>query len=375
MNIKQIKVEDIRRQTQFDQPDCGLGHACQFCPREAECTLDKPRHEKLLIESRLAHIDQIILVMANKGGVGKSTVSANLAAGLAARGYRVGVADADIHGPNQSRFFGFVGAHVRLSGRGLDVCAFEEPSLTYPVKLGSLAFLMEKDDTPIVWRDAYKHDFMHHLMGSFNWGELDYLIVDMPPGTGNELITLSDMLEGANVSALLVTTPQEVALMDSLKAIRFCQDRGMPLLGVVENMSGITCPHCSGEFHLFPRNALSQRLHDAGVSPLAQLPLDPALAWGSDAGMPDILGRPAGPIAKALEPAIQACIHYAHERSLEATAHSLHATLEDNLNSPELEAALQDMPEEQRDLAQQALRNLLDSEQQRIAGHALKGDK
>lgn len=374
MNIKQIKVEDIRRQTQFDQPDCGLGHSCQFCPKEPECDLDKSRHEKLLIESRLAHIDQIILVMANKGGVGKSTVSANVAAGLAARGYRVGVADADIHGPNQSRFFGFVGAHVRVSSRGLGVCDFEAPSLDHPVKLGSLAFLMEKDDTPIVWRDAYKHDFMHHLIGSFNWDELDYLIVDMPPGTGNELITLSDMLEGSNVSALLVTTPQEVALMDSLKAVRFCQERGLPLLGVVENMSGITCPHCSGEFHLFPRSGLAQRLDDAGVSSLAQLPLDPDLARGSDEGMPDVLGRPDGPIATALGPVVQACIDHAQDRAVETALHSLHGTLEDNLSSSDLEASLQGVTDDQRETVRQALKDLLDSEKNRFAKNSM-GEK
>lgn len=374
MNTKQIKLEYIRRQTQFEQPDCGLGHACQFCPKDADCVLDKPRHEKLLIESRLAHIDQIILVMANKGGVGKSTVSANLAAGLAARGHRVGVADADIHGPNQSRFFGFVGEHVRLTPQGLGVCDFEPPSLVHPLKMGSLALLMEKDDTPIVWRDAYKHDFMHHLIGSFNWGALDYLIVDMPPGTGNELITLSDMLEGSNVSALLVTTPQEVALMDSLKAVRFCQDRGMPLLGVVENMSGITCPHCSGEFHLFPRSGLAAHLAEAGVQSLAQLPLDPALAQGSDEGMPDVLARPQGPIAKALAPVIQACMSYAHERAAEAAAHSLQGTLESNLSSPDLEASLQGVPDDQRDMVRQALQDLLDQEKGRIA-ESTKGEK
>lgn len=374
MDIKQIKLEDIRRQPQFDQPDCGLGHACQFCPKEADCILDKPRHEKLLIESRLAHIDQIILVMANKGGVGKSTISANLAAGLAARGHRVGVADADIHGPNQSRFFGFAGEHVRLSSKGLDVCDFQHDTLAHPVKLGSLAFLMEKDDTPIVWRDAYKHDFMHHLIGSFNWGELDYLIVDMPPGTGNELITLSDMLEGSNVAALLVTTPQEIALMDSLKAVRFCQERGMPLLGVVENMSGITCPHCSGEFHLFPRSALAQRLDEVGIDSLAQLPLDPELARGSDEGMPDVLARPQGPIASALQPVVQACMDYAQERTVETALHSLQDSLTENLGSPDLEASMQGLPADQQALVRQAMQDLLDTENQRLSENS-KGEK
>src|SRR5690606_41102795 len=155
-----------------EQPDCGRGHACQFCPQEPECRLDKPRHEKLLIESRLAHIGQIIMVMANKGGVGKSTVSANLAAGLAAQGYRVGVADGDIHGPNQSRFFGFVGERVRISKRGLSPLAFSAPALAHPIQVGSLAFMMDSDDAPIVWRDSYIHDFMHHLAVSFDWLQL-----------------------------------------------------------------------------------------------------------------------------------------------------------------------------------------------------------
>lgn len=372
MEIKPISLEALKPHS--EQPDCGRGHACQFCPQEPECRLDKPRHEKLLIESRLAHIGQIILVMANKGGVGKSTVSANLAAGLAAQGHRVGVADADVHGPNQSRFFGFVGAHVRLSAQGLGVCRFQPASITHPIKLGTLAFLMEKDDTPIVWRDSYKHDFMHHLIGSFEWGELDYLVVDMPPGTGNELITLSDMLEGANVSALLVTTPQEVALMDSLKAVRFCQERGMPILGVVENMSGVVCPHCQGEFHLFPRGSLVQRLEEAGVKALAQLPLDPELARGSDEGMPDVLGRPLGPIAQALAPAIEACVRHAHANTVESALHSLQGALKENLASDELDAALQGIPDDQREAVRAALGQLLESEQQRLAASA-KEDK
>lgn len=368
MNIQHINLEQIKRPS--DEQDCGLGHSCQFCPQEEDCTLDKSRHEKLLIESRLAHIDQIVLVMANKGGVGKSTVSANLAAGLASRGYRVGVADADIHGPNQSRFFGFVGAHVRVSKQGLGICAFKEPSLAHPIKVASLAFLMESDDTPIVWRDAYKHDFVHHLIGSFDWGELDYLIVDMPPGTGNELITLADMLEGANTSALLVTTPQEVALMDSLKAIRFCQERKMPVLGVVENMSGITCPHCSGEFHLFPRAGLVQKLDEAGVESLAQIPLDPDLARGSDEGVPDILKRPLGPVAQAFVPIIDACIDYAREHFVDTAGDSINEALEQHLASPFLDESLQGLSDEHRDTVRQALTEMLGVEQQRLAGNS-----
>ena len=339
--------------------DCERGHACQFCPEEPDCRLEKGHHEKRLLESRLAQVGQIIMVMANKGGVGKSTVSANLAAGLAAQGYRTGVADADIHGPNQSRFFGFVGERVRISKRGLTPQAFTAPGLAQPIQVGSLAFMMESDDTPIVWRDAYKHDFMHHLIGSFDWGPLDFLVIDMPPGTGNELITLADLLEGHDVAVMLVTTPQEVALMDSLKAIRFCQERGLPLLGVVENMAGVTCPHCGGDFHLFPRAHLAEALAKAGVSSLAQIPLSPALASGSDAGRPIVLDAPNGIEASAFMPAVNACITQAKANFSAAAADSLKAMNQQAQQAPELEQALAAVPAEQREALRSELAALL----------------
>lgn len=368
MSVTYIKPGDIGNQSDNDRSDCDLGHACQFCPHEPHCTLDKPRHEKQLIEARLERIDQIVMVMANKGGVGKSTISANLAAGLARRGYRVGVADADIHGPNQSRFFGFAGAHIRLSEQGLQTCDFESDAIEHPIRIGSLAFLMESDDTPIVWRDAYKHDFMHHLIGSFDWGELDFLIVDMPPGTGNELITLTDMLEGANVSALPTTTPQDVALMDSLKAVRFCQERGLPLLGVVENMAGVTCPHCHGEFHLFPRERLAEQLAGIGVQSIARLPLDPDLARGSDEGRPDILARADGAVASAMSPVIDACVANARAQFADAAVDSLNDAFDENLDSTELEQALADVPAEERDAMRAQIRDMLTDEQHRLSG-------
>lgn len=339
--------------------DCGRGHACQFCPEEEQCQLDKGRHEKELIESRLDSIGQIIMVMANKGGVGKSTVSANVAAGLAAKGYRVGVADADIHGPNQSRFFGFVGQRVRLSKKGLPPQAFEYQGVEHPVKVGSLAFMMEKDDTPIVWRDAYKHDFMHHLIGSFDWGPLDFLVIDMPPGTGNELITLADMLEGHDVAALLTTTPQEVALMDSLKAVRFCQERQLPLIGVVENMAGVTCPNCSTEFHVFPRAHLAAALAEVEVESIAQIPLSLALSSGSDTGVPVILSAPEGPEANAFAPAVAAVAAHAEAVFAEAAAAELQGLTQAGLEAPELEDALNAVDPEHREALREQLTSLL----------------
>lgn len=339
--------------------DCGRGHACQFCPEEEQCTLDKGKHEKRLIESRLAQIGQIIMVMANKGGVGKSTVSANLAAGLAAEGYRVGVADADIHGPNQSRFFGFVGERIRLSTQGLPPKAFTYAGLKHPVRVGSLAFMMERDDTPIVWRDAYKHDFMHHLIGSFDWGQLDFLVIDMPPGTGNELITLADMLEGHDVAALLATTPQEVALMDSIKAVRFCQERSLPLIGVVENMAGVTCPNCAEHFHVFPRAHLAEALAAADVQSIAQIPLSLKLSTASDCGVPLILAEKDSSEAQAFAPMVKACLAHTQAVFAEAAAQSLHDMRQTQLPETDIEQALSQVPVEQQEALRQQLQDLL----------------
>ncbi len=346
--------------------DCGLGHACTFCPQQETCALDKPNHNRVLIERRLEEIDQIILVLANKGGVGKSTVSANLAAGLAARGFRVGVADADVHGPNQSRFFGFAGRKVRLGDDGLGALDYRHAALEADIKVGSLAFLLESDDTPVVWRDSYKHDFMHHLIGSFDWGSLDYLIVDMPPGTGNELITLSDMLEGANVSALMVTTPQAVAMMDSMKAVRFCRERGLPMIGALANMAGLVCPHCSNEVQVFPDADLKQALAKADVPLLGQVPLAIELASASDEGTPVVLSDPDKPVAQAFLGAIEACMAIGRSDFNGAVARALDEVFDKNLGAAQMEAALAGVPDGEQGAVREALEDLLSEESQRL---------
>ncbi|MGI9500059.1 MAG: P-loop NTPase [Geminicoccaceae bacterium] len=355
--------------------DCGLGHACQFCDQESVCTLDKPRHNRVLIENRLAEIDQIIIVLANKGGVGKSTVSANLATGLAVCGFKVGVADADIHGPNQSRFFGFTGDKVKVTDQGIATRNFVDLSIAHPVKVGSLAFLLASEDTPVVWRDAYKHDFIHHLAGSFDWGPLDFLIIDMPPGTGNELITLCDMLEGANVSALLVTTPQAVALMDSMKAARFCRERGLPILGVVQNMAGVVCPHCAGAFHVFPEADAEARLREAAagdIEMLAKIPLALELAAASDEGRPVVVAAPDGIVAKAFDPAIDACVNLGRSDFDGAVARSLDDAFAENLQAGLLDGALAGLDPTKRAEMEAELAELMGEEASRLHDAAVR---
>lgn len=352
--------------------DCTLGYACQFCEVEATCGLDKPNHNRRLIEARLEAIDQIIVVLANKGGVGKSTVSANLAAGLSGRGFRVGVADADIHGPNQSRFFGFSGAHTRTTDGGLQTLKFQAEGIDHPLRVGSLAFLLSDDSVPVVWRDAYKHDFIHHLIGSFDWGPLDFLIIDMPPGTGNELITLCDMLEGCNVSAVLVSTSQAVAQMDSLKAARFCRERGLPVIAAVENMAGVVCPHCKGEFHVFPEAGLSRALEGLEIPQVAQIPLAPELALASDNGSPVVAAQPESPAARAFEPLLTAVAALGRADFNVAVAHALEDVFAMNVADREMQAALSALPEAEREQLGEEVRALLKDEAKRLQQEAAR---
>lgn len=285
--------------------DCGRGHACSFCPQEDDCKLDKGNHSKVHMEQRLSRMNWIIPVMANKGGVGKSTVSANLAVALAQQGYAVGLADADIHGPNAARLFGLQEEKVKVTKRGVHTPEYVV-SGRGSLKVGSLAFFLEEFDTPVVWRDAYKHDYIHHMLGSFDWGVLDFLIVDMPPGTGNELITLGDALKGCNTSALLVTSADAIALQDTLKAARYCKESALPVLGLVENYAGTICPHCGGEFDMFPRAPEAQKFEEQGIVTLARLPFTPAIGAGAAAGAP-VAGDPSSPLHEVFSTLAKTC--------------------------------------------------------------------
>ena len=347
--------------------DCGLGHACTFCKLEDTCALDKPAHNKRLIEDRLQAIGAVILVLANKGGVGKSTVAANLAASLAAQGHRTALADADIHGPNAAQFFGQQGEHTTITDRGIRPRRYRFAGSARELPIGSLGFFLDGPDVPVVWRDAYKFDYVHHLIGSYDWGTLDFLVLDMPPGTGNELITLCDLLEGIETRALLVTTPQAVALLDTLKAARFCRERGLPVAGVVENMAGMSCPHCDGHIEMFPRDPLADRLAQNGIATLVRLPFSPALAFASDAGRPAAdSDRETTETRRFAELAERMITAFAPEQAA-AMSGELAESLGVDAQMEDLEAALAARPDLDETAVRAEIQALIDGEVDRLA--------
>jgi ATP-binding protein involved in chromosome partitioning len=274
--------------------ECGRMLPCALCLDAETCPLDKTSHNMWLLDQRLARIQRRVLVLSNKGGVGKSTVAANLAAALAAQGNRVGLADCDISGPSIPRMFGLVETRMRITAQGTI-----PPEPIPGLKVASLGFLLSDPDEPVMWRDAFKQEYLEQLFNGVAWGDLDWLIVDMPPGTGGELIGVVELLMRVD-GAVIVTTPQEVALQDARRAINGCRDSNVPILGIVENMSGLACPHCGGEIHPFAAGGAAATAEKMGVPVLGQVPLDPSAVILADAGMQVVLAAPDGPSGRAL---------------------------------------------------------------------------
>lgn len=258
--------------------ECKLPFTCELCEKNFECKIDHHKHNKWAINSRMSKIGQKVVVMSNKGGVGKSTVTTNIGVSLAESGYKVGIADADIHGPNIPKMLGVEGTRLKSTKLGIEPLSIEEN-----IKVVSLAFLIERPDEPVAWRDSAKYDYLCEMVGSINWGVLDYLLIDLPPGTGNEPITLIELL-GKIDGAIIVTTPQDVALQDAQKAIMFANDNDIKVLGVVENMSILTCPHCNGEIDVFKSGGGRKIAEKMSVPFLGSIPLDPAITKSCDDG-------------------------------------------------------------------------------------------
>lgn len=235
-----------------------------------------------------AGVERILVVGSGKGGVGKSTVSSNLAVALAKQGRKVGLLDADIYGPSQPRMMGVSKRPASPDGKTI------EPLHAHGVTLMSIGLMLDPDKA-VVWRGPMLMGALQQMLGQVNWGELDVLIVDLPPGTGDVQLTLCQktVLNGA----IIVSTPQDVALIDARKAIDMFNTLKTPILGLVENMSVFHCPECGHEAHIFGHGGVANEANDMGVPLLAQLPIDLDTRLGGDGGAPVALGD--GPVAAA----------------------------------------------------------------------------
>ena len=240
--------------------------------------MEKKMYDDSKITNNLDKIKHKIVVLSGKGGVGKSTVSANLALSLAEKGYEVGLLDSDIHGPSIPKMLGLEDKRPEPSETGIT------PILALPrLKVMSMGFLISDKDAPVIWRGPMKMGAIKQLLGDVNWGDLDYLIIDLPPGTGDEPLSIAQLIPD-NDGAVIVTTPQDIALLSVRKSINFVKKMNMPVVGIVENMSGFKCPHCGKDIDLFKTGGGVKASKDFKVPFLGKIPIDPQIVETGDSG-------------------------------------------------------------------------------------------
>jgi len=253
-------------------------------------TSDMASHEVQEGVKPLPGVKNIIAVASGKGGVGKSTLSANLALALSAEGARVGILDADIYGPSQPRMLGISGKPESKDGKSL------QPMNSYHVQAMSIGFLVE-EETPMIWRGPMVTQALEQLLKDTQWDDLDYLVVDMPPGTGDTQLTLAQKVPVSG--AVIVTTPQDIALLDARKAYKMFEKVEIPVLGVVENMSAYICPACGNEDAVFGSGGGAGMAEQYGAEFLGGVPLERSIREHADNGRPSVVADPDGDIARA----------------------------------------------------------------------------
>jgi len=298
--------------TQSD--DAGKASACAGCPNQQICSTGAtkgPDPGIQLVRERLEQVRHKILILSGKGGVGKSTLTALLSRGLALSDSErnVAVLDIDICGPSQPRVLGVAGEQVHQSGSGWSPVYVEDN-----LSVMSIGFLLSSVDDAIIWRGPKKNGMIRQFLSEVDWGKLDYLLMDTPPGTSDEHLSAATYLAKAGLTgAIIVTTPQEVALLDVRKEIDFCHKVGINVMGVVENMSIFVCPCCHRQSEIFPATTggARQMCKDLSVPFLGNLQLDPRLARCCDEGKDYLTEIPDSPAVKSLneivEKVIQAC--------------------------------------------------------------------
>jgi ATP-binding protein involved in chromosome partitioning len=291
---------------------------CSTC-NDSQCSAQAPRpgeresdyRDRQALQARMCKIKHKVMVLSGKGGVGKSTVAVNLATALAMAGKRVGLLDIDIHGPSVPKLLHVEGAPITGG----------EDSI-YPVRIGfpdgvlnvmSIGFLLRERDDAVIWRGPRKFGLIRQFLKDVEWGELDYLIVDSPPGTGDEPMAVAELIDNAD-GAVVVTTPQEIAVQDVRRCIVFCRQVNLPVLGVVENMSGFTCPKCGEVVRIFGGEGGRAMAEEMGVPFLGAIPIEPEIVTTGDSGKPMVQVQPHSEVAMAFGRMVRALL----EKELQA---------------------------------------------------------
>jgi len=260
------------------------------------------------IKERIGLIDKTIAVMSNKGGVGKSTVSVNVAVGLAMRNFQVGLLDADLHGPSVFKMLGIEGKKIFAMEN--QIMPLEPIS---NLKVISMAGLIESCESPLIWRGPLKIKVIEQFLADVEWGKLDFLIVDLPPGTGDEPLSIMQFIPDIS-GGIIVTTPQEVATLDARKAITFARKLNTPIIGIIENMSGMVCPHCKEKINLFKKNGGKNVSLDMNVPFIGELGFDPQIVEDADAGKSFIKSECSDTVKKQMESILDKIQEYSNKK-------------------------------------------------------------
>jgi len=246
------------------------------------------------LRNNLSRIKHVVIVMSGKGGVGKSTVSSNLAQALSMNGYQTGLMDIDITGPNIPKMFHIEDEKLFANENNKLIPISVPPSLS----VISMGFLLPDKDEAVMWRGPMKTSAIRQFIEDVEWGDLDYLIIDMPPGTGDEAMSIVQLIPKAD-GAVIVTTPQDVAVLDSRKSITFAKRTKLPIIGLVENMSGFVCPHCGELTEIFGSGGGERAAESLNVQFLGRVPLEPGVVRSGDSGMPVVISEPESKSAAA----------------------------------------------------------------------------
>ncbi|MDI6883744.1 MAG: Mrp/NBP35 family ATP-binding protein [Hadesarchaea archaeon] len=253
------------------------------------------------LKIRMAKIKNKLAILSGKGGVGKSTITANLAIALARKNHKVGVLDADIHGPSIPKILGMRGQEL-TAGRieGLGIFPAKGP---LDIRAISMDFLLPVDETPVIWRGPMKMGAIRQFLADVAWGDLDFLLVDLPPGTGDEPLSIMQLVPDID-GILMVTAPSEVSQIVVKRAIGFTRELRVPLVGIIENMSGFVCPKCGAEFDILGTGGGQKISEELGVPFLGKIPIDQRICEDSDKGTPFIIEHPDTPAARAFMQAV-----------------------------------------------------------------------